>query len=94
MKNNQIIAMLVGILVITTGLCGWHAYRYVSAFHQRQQLAPTLASVHYTEGLISALANDTVEYSKKNPAIDPILKSYNLMPNGTPPPANSRPATR
>lgn len=94
MKNNQLTAMLVGILFITTGASAWLALRYTSAFHKRQQLAPTLASIHYTEGMISALANDTIEYSKKNPAIDPILKSFNLMPSGNPPPANGRPATR
>jgi len=87
--------MLVGILFITTALSAWLAFRYNSAFHKRQQLAPQVASAHYAEGLISALAGDAVEYSKKNPAIDPILKAFNVTPAGNPAAApGGRPATR
>jgi len=35
-----------------------------------------------------ALLNDTLEYSKRNPAIDPLLQSMNLKPGATLNPTN------
>jgi hypothetical protein len=43
---------------------------------------------------MTALANDTLEYSKKNPAIDPILESVGLKPAKSNVPAAVKPATK
>jgi hypothetical protein len=92
MKNNQLIAMLVGILFITTGVAGFLVFQYHSAHHKFQQVQ---AEFNNTRALIQAISADTVEYSKKNPAIDPILKSFNLIPGNPAPSAPSgKPATK
>jgi hypothetical protein len=44
--------------------------------------------------MINALANDTVEYSKKNPDIDPILESVGLKPAKSAPATTGKPATK
>ena len=44
--------------------------------------------------MINALANDTLEYSKTHPAIDPILESVGLKPGKSAPTATTKPATK
>ncbi len=77
MKNNQIISVLVGILFITTGATCFLLVRYHSAHRKFQELQ---AELNTTRAFVQAISTDAVEYSKKNPAIDPILKTFNLMP--------------
>jgi hypothetical protein len=36
--------------------------------------------VNRNRALFQALANDAIEYSKRNPAIDPILQSVGINP--------------
>lgn len=95
MKNNQLIGILLGILFITTGVAGWLCMKYTSTVRARRQIAPQLVFVHNEESVINALAADAVEYSKRNPAIDPILKAFNLAPGGNAPAAaGTKPGTR
>ncbi len=95
MKNNQLIAMLVGILFITTAAAAWLAFKYTSTVRARRQIAPELVFVHNEEGVINALAADVIEYSKRNPAINPVLKEFNLPSGGSAPAAaGPKPATR
>ncbi len=92
MKNNQLISMLVGILFITTGMAGFLVFQYHSAHTKFQEIQ---AEFNNTRALVQAISADAVEYSKKNPAIDPLLKTFNLMP-GNPAPAapSGKPATK
>jgi hypothetical protein len=93
MKNNQTIAMLVGILFITTATSAWLSLRYTSRLGAKQRLEAQMLAIQNGEGAINALANDVVEYSKKNPQINPILKEFGLLP-GSSQPAATKPATR
>jgi hypothetical protein len=92
MKNNQLIAMLVGILFITTGITGFLLLRYNLAHRKLQEIE---ARLNNTKAFVQALSADAIEYSKKNPAIDPLLKSFNLTPAAPVASApGGRPATR
>jgi hypothetical protein len=91
MKSNQPIALLVGILFITTAMTGFLALQYRSAASKHQDMLPRIVAGQKMESLISAVAADSLEYSKRNPQIDPILKVY--LGVGAPA-APARPATR
>jgi hypothetical protein len=92
MKSNQLIAMLVGILFITTVVAGFLVFQYHSAHGKFQQIQ---VEFNNTRALIQNISADAVEYSKKNPAIDPLLKSFNLMPGNPAPSAPiGKPATK
>jgi len=92
MKSNQLIALLVGILCITTGVTAFLVFQYHSAHNKFQELQ---AGFNNTRAIVQAISADALEYSKKNPAIDPLLKSFNLMPGNPAPSApGGKPATR
>jgi len=80
MKNSPLSSILLVVLAIfalgSVVLCGF----YIHHTRELRSLQGTAESINYRQALIQALANDVVEYSKKNPAIDPILESVNLKP--------------
>jgi hypothetical protein len=50
--------------------------------------------INNNRATINALANDVMEYSKKNQAIDPILESVGLKPGKSNLPATTKPTTK
>jgi hypothetical protein len=86
MKNNQIISALTGVFVVCALLTLYFSVKYRSSLNhlnQAQAAASYVKSVE--EPMMNALLNDTLEYSKKNPAVIPILQS--LSNNVVHPPA-------
>jgi hypothetical protein len=80
MKQSPFTTILLVVLAISTlasvGLC----WTYITYAHQLRRLQTDAALVNNNRALINALANDAVEYSKKNPAIDPILEGAGVKP--------------
>lgn len=95
MKNNQLIAMLVAILFITTAAAAFNVMRYTSRLRSVQRLQTQMMGIQSGEAAMKALANDVVEYSKNhpNPQINQIVKDFGLVPNSSQP-AATKPATR
>ncbi|MDB6015815.1 MAG: hypothetical protein JWR19_304 [Pedosphaera sp.] len=87
MKNNPLALMLVLVLFLSTLFTAWLAVSYNLSLRKLQQLQPKVAAATNTRSLMQALFNDATEYSKKNPAIIPVLQT--VM---TPAPA-ARPTT-
>jgi|HubBroStandDraft_6_1064221.scaffolds.fasta_scaffold2136762_2 hypothetical protein len=76
MKNNQIIAALTGIFILCALVSCYNVWRFRSGLNQLNDLQQRAAYVKGIEGpLMNALLTDTVEYSKKNPAVTPILQA-------------------
>lgn len=96
MKNNSIIAALVLVLGLSSVFTAVLVFRYRSQFNQNMNSArefqSTAEKINRTRTVVQALANESVEYSKTHPAIDPILQQFNLKPASAPAPA--KPAAR
>jgi hypothetical protein len=75
MKNPKLTPLLLGITAVSAVL----SMLLVGAVHtyarQMRGLQTQVAFINQSRPLINALAVELVEYSKKNPAIDPILLS-------------------
>ena len=93
MKNNQLTFMLAGMLFLCALASAWLVYNYNASLHKMQELQPKVSSIGTTRNILSAVAADAVEYSKKDHSIDPILQTFNLKPGGRPatPAAPARP---
>ena len=83
MQKDPLVAFLAGALSLAAfGVfvlaisCEWR-------FRQIKHLAPQVAAVQQQQQFYIALANDVIEYSKHNPAVNPILQSVNI-PVGKP----------
>ena len=94
MKNSQLTPVLLGITAVSALLSiilvGW-------SFAYARQLGPLrnqVAFIHSSRPMINALAGELIEYSKKNPSIDPILYSTGVKQSTAPAPAAAKPATK
>jgi hypothetical protein len=59
---------------------------------QGQKLQGQLAVANRNREIVRAMATDALEYSKKNPALDPLLQQLELKPKPAAPAA--KPSTR
>src|SRR5437867_8154731 len=98
MKKNSFLITLATIALIL-GL--WATLQAVRYYFVTRQLAVAQAQVNGVQirlNYAQALAAEALEYSRHNPAIDPILQNFNFKPrsqtNATPAPAAVKPAAR
>jgi hypothetical protein len=93
MKNNQVIAALTGILVLSSVWTFYETWSYRSSLQRMGVAQMHAAYVKSVETpVMQSLLNDTAEYSKKNPAVMPILQS--LTNNMSRSAAAAKPATK
>lgn len=78
MNRYQTTSLLTAAALIaalaTAGVCYW----YLQVSRQYQQTQMNVASINRNRALLQALAAESVEYSKRNPAILPILQSVGV----------------
>ncbi len=94
MKNNSLTTILLGVLTVSTLLSVGFCWRYVASTRELRTLQTQASMINNNRTMINSLASDAVEYSKKNPAIDPILESVGLKPGKSAPAAAAKPATK
>lgn len=85
MKNSPLITILLVAVCLTALLVGGLAMAYETHFRSLRRLQPQIVNAQSMQNLVNAVANDAMEYSKHNPAIDPILQTVNLKPGGPAP---------
>jgi hypothetical protein len=63
--------ILLASVIATSGLCVW----YLQCTRQYNAVQAEVEKISRSRTLMQALLNDAVEYSKKNPAILPLLQN-------------------
>ena len=95
MKNNALVTILLGLLLVSAFaslICFWG---WQSNERERRNFMNAMNEINFRRNLISAVANDAMEYSKRHPEIDPILVSVGLKPgSNTPAPTTTKPTTK
>ena len=81
MKANSVLALLVGLLLISAAVAALQVLRLSFATRDLRRLQPRIVEINAHLNVAQALLNDTLEYSKRNPAIDPLLQSMNFKTN-------------
>jgi hypothetical protein len=81
MKNSPFNAIFLAAVVVSSLFSVWLCYTVISRTRELRELQTTAAVVNHNQQQLTALANDALEYSKKNPAIEPLLQSIGLKPN-------------
>ncbi len=94
MKNNQVLAVVTGLFFVCAVVTMFNVWNYRAAL---KTLAQNEAKANYVRGVMTPTLNglvyDTQEYSKKNPAVVPILQA---LTNSVMHPASAvvKPATK
>ena len=95
MKSNLLCTLSLGVFLVCAVYTIWLSFIYFISVQQLQALQDKYVRVEQTRNALSSLANEALEYSKKNPAIDPILQQFDLKPKpgSTNAPAQGAPRT-
>jgi hypothetical protein len=78
MKSESISAVLVLLLFVSALFAVWLSVRWFFSVKEMQEFQFQQARISNTRAAAQALANDAVQYGRKNPAIEPILAEFNL----------------
>ena len=87
-EKNLLPLVLVGLLFISAIISAVCAVLHMRGSSELRNLQLQAAMVEQKRALTRGLATDAMEYSKRNPAIDPILQSVRLKPTPTSPKAS------
>jgi hypothetical protein len=83
MKSNPLGPFLVGVFVaFAIGVAGV-SLKYYFSVKELTRLNGQAASMTSARNAAQALAGDALEYSRRNPAIDPILEKFEIKGRGT-----------
>ena len=88
MKSNALASLLTGAIIVCASITGFFFLRYYLALKELQKLQGQYVFMNNTRNAAQSLANEAVEYSKRNPSIDPILYQYEIKTR----PATNAPA--
>ena len=81
MKNKSFTALLVGLLFVSAVAAAVQVLRLSFATRDLRRIQPRVVEINSRLSVAQALLNDTLEYSKRNPAIDPLLQAMNFKTN-------------
>jgi hypothetical protein len=93
MKNTPLTTILLGALTLSALASVVFCWLYISNTRELRSLQSQAAFINNNRAIITSLANDTLEYSKTHPAIDPLLESVGFKP-GKAAPTTNKPATK
>ena len=78
MKNSPFNTIFLAAVVVSSLWSVWLCYTVISRTRELRELQARANAINYRQVALQSLANDAIEYGKKNPAIDPLLESLGL----------------
>jgi len=91
LKKDSVAAFLVGTMFVCASASVVLAANYWFSTRTLRRLQPQAIACQARLNVAQALLNDALEYSKRNPALDPLLQSLNVKTNAAPGPATAKP---
>jgi len=94
MKNNPTGVILnwalgIGLILLFVG-----GVQYFFRTKEMRSLQTKVGSFQNRQVIVNSLVSDVMEYSKRNPAIDPVLESIGLKPTKSASTGATKPATK
>jgi len=92
MKSHPLVNLLLVALFVNAAASVLFSYQYVRSMRKAQQFQIQRNQISYEMSAFEALLNETWEYGKRNPKIDPVLQSIGLKAKAAAP--TNAPQTR
>ena len=92
MKNSPITTLLLVALAVLSVWSAISCGRFIWRSRELRRLQGEVGAINQRRAGMNMLVSDVLEYSKKNPSIDPILESIGAKPAHTNGAAASKPA--
>jgi hypothetical protein len=86
MKQSPLPKILLGVLALIAVLSAYYSYSALKNGSELREFQTKLTLINQRLPVINALAMDLIEYSKKNPGLDPLLEAYGIKQGKAPAP--------
>ena len=83
-KSNPVAVVLVSVLFVSALASCWFSLWWFLATRELQGIEFQNQSLVRISQAMQSLANDAIEYGRKNPAIEPVLVQFELKPRTAP----------
>ena len=90
-KSNPLAVFLVTTLFLSALSSSWFSLWWFLGARELQSIEYQFQSLNRISSAMQSLANDAMEYSRRNPAIDPVLVQFDLKTRQTAQPAAIQP---
>ena len=90
-KSNPLAVLLVTALFLSALASSWFSLWWFLGARELQSIEYQFQSLNRISSAMQSLANDAMEYSRRNPAIDPVLLQFELKSRQPAPPAATQP---
>ena len=90
-KSNPLAVFLVTALFVSALASSWFSLWWFWGAKELQSIEYQFQSLNHLSSTMQSLVNDAMEYSRRNPAIDPVLLQFDLKTRPAAPPAVTQP---
>lgn len=80
MKSNLTCTLTLGVFLVCALYTIWLSVRVYFSANDLQQVQYQYMRLEQTHEALQSLASESLEFSKKNPAINPILQRFEIKP--------------
>ena len=94
MKNNPMTTVLLGVLTLSALASVVLCLLFTTNTRQKNLLQSQATAIMNKRTIVNALANDAMQYSTKNQAIDLLLESFNFKPGKSTATATNKPTAK
>jgi hypothetical protein len=97
MKSNLTCTLTLGVFLVCALYTAWLSVRTYFSGRELQQVQYQYMRLEQTHEALQSLASEALEFSKKNPAMNPILQRFDIKPKGggtNAPTATQKPAAK
>jgi hypothetical protein len=93
-KSNPLAVFLVTALFLSALASSWFSFWWFLGARELESITTQHQSLIRISTAMQSLANDAMEYSRRNPAIDPVLFQFDLKSRQATSPAVTQPPLR
>ena len=94
MTKSPLTTVLLAALLISALASVGFCCAYIFKAREVRALQGQIAGIQNNRAIIAAVANDAIEYSKRNASIDPILESAGLKPKSSAGGSTNKPTSK
>jgi len=80
MKSNLTCTLALGVFLVCALYTIWLSVRVYFSAQELQQVQYQYMRIEQTHEALQSLASEALEFSKKNPAMNPILQRFEIKP--------------
>jgi len=94
MKKQPLILTLMVVLFINAVATPILSYRFIQITRELNRLKSQYNAVNGNTQLLQQMLSESIEYSKKNPALDPVLERIGVKAKPTTPVTTTKPTLK